>query len=228
MAIWSSFQHGNNDRKESGHLCYTQTHAFRGCEWVTLPSLNNHCLGAHELCRLCSPLVQMFLCISHWSTPLHKNFKNDSCFSRRQPVLPVKPVSKKTLFYFFCWNLCKCFEICAYIYWSQQRTVFKQPLLPHSIASERSEQAFHFDQPFLLPGTFHWQWVCIPCCHGNRQIWLADPRELLEFLIKWLSGFFSFWWYCCLTAGIQPHKDPLITVAISLRHVLMAIQSWMC
>lgn len=129
---------------------------------------------------------------------------------------------------FFCWNLCKCFEICAYIYWSQQRTVFKQPLLPHSIASERSEQAFHFDQPFLLPGTFHWQWVCIPCCHGNRQIWLADPRELLEFLIKWLSGFFSFWWYCCLTAGIQPHKDPLITVAISLRHVLMAIQSWMC
>lgn len=61
---------------------------------------------------------------------------------------------------------------------------------------------FTFINPLLLLVTLHWRWACIPRCHGNRQIWLADPRELLEFLIKWLSGFFSVWRYCCLTTGI--------------------------
>ena len=102
----------------------------------------------------------------------------------------------------------------------QQRTV-----LTHSRASERSEQSLSLNQPLLLPATLHRLWVCIPSCHGNRRIWLADPRELLEFLIKWLSGLLSVWRYCRLTAGIQPHKEPLITAAISLRHVLMAAQS---
>lgn len=44
----------------------------------------------------------------------------------------------------------------------ERRMVLTQQLLTHARASERSERAFHFNQPLPLPGTLCRLRVCIP------------------------------------------------------------------
>lgn len=99
-----------------------------------------------------------------------------------------------------------------------------QPLLPHTRASERSEQAFYSNQPFFffLAGDPLLNMSMHPMLPWQQTGLIGRSRGAFG-ISNQVAGFLSVWQYCCLTAGIQPHKEPLITVAISLRHVLMAV-----
>lgn len=108
MAIWSSFQHGDNDGKGSGYL-----HAFSGCEWVTPPSLNSHCLGVHEQGGA-APWCKCFCAFqSEWDHFRKRervlfSCKNiGCCFFRRITVWSL--VTENYFFFIFNWNACTSF-----------------------------------------------------------------------------------------------------------------------
>lgn len=153
-------------------------HAFRWCGWV--PFHSKHTLFVRNAQQLCGAKkmgffrgmavwqnwnVRTSFCASCENTGYLETWEDLSIFAKKK--------NPNLMLYVRCLRV----SVWAQLLFAQLLRGRRRPLTLIS--------------PLFLLGTLHWGWVCIPRCRGNRQTWLADPREPLEFLIKWVSGFFS-------------------------------------
>lgn len=95
-------------------------------------------------------------------------------------------------------------------------------------SSKRSEEASHFNQPLLLPGTLRWLWVRIPCLHGNRHVIGRSKGAfgISNQVAVWLLFCLAILLFACWDLAPLKKKGADNSIAaISLRHIRTVVQS---